>query len=91
MNYPKKGGGRRQRELLALLAEYSGRPLAAWWIAERRGEAVRRVCRSLKRLAERGVVLRHGARRNYTWSLAGRESKPNPERGALCRAERLPS
>jgi len=68
MSYTPKGGGPRQRELRRMLAEH-GRPLEAWWIAEQRGEDIRRVCRSLKRMLERGEVVRHGTRRKYAWGL----------------------
>ena len=62
-------GGARQRRVLDLLARCA-RPLAAWWIAEQWGEDIRRVCRTLKRLLSRGLVVRTGTRRHYAWALA---------------------
>lgn len=69
MTYKCKGGGPRQVELRKMLAEHR-QPLETWWIAEQRGEDLRRVLKSLNRLRVRGVVQRHGTRRNYAWSLA---------------------
>ena len=70
MSYQPKGGGYRMR-LVREMLKANGKPMESWRIARRLGGTdIRRVCRTLNRLHQRGDVVRSGTRKFYLWAVA---------------------